>query len=102
MRNQYFSNKHTVKNLKTFCSFQYRVSFDIGNGELLKPWSERNDMNIVFHMRIDYLDILTFNSYTTGGWKTETVKFLLNPMKVGNENILHIEIQTDFIKVFSI
>ena len=68
----------------------------------MKPWSERSDMNIVFHMRMDSMDRIAFNSYSARRWETETVKHLLNPMKVGNENILHIEIQKDIIKVFNI
>ena len=59
-------------------------------------------MNIAFHMRIDYMDRITFNRYSVRRWGKETVKHLLNPMKVENENILHIEIQKDIIKVFNI
>jgi len=52
-------------------------------------------------MRIDSIDNTAFNSYNASGWGKEIQVPLLNPMKVGNENILHIEIQTDIIKVLS-
>ena len=89
---------------KAVYTFLYRVAFDIGNEELLKPWSERivSNTRIVLHMRMDSMEIIAFNSYSASRWGTEIVKHLLNPMKVGNENILHIEIQKDIIKVFNI